>query len=99
MWLAGPIVWALHLAAVYGAESLACSRGSAVAPSVLGAMATLVALGTLAILVAQVRGRRRVANGASFMDRVAVWLGVAGMAGVIASYLPVLMIPACLPPA
>ena len=99
MWLAGPIVWALHLAVVYGAESLACGRGSAVAHSVLGAMATLVALGMLAILVAQARGRCREANGAAFMDQVAVRLGVAGMAGVIASYLPILMIPACLPPA
>lgn len=92
-WLGGPTVWALHFAVVYGAESLACTRAGAGAHTLLATAATVVALGAIAVLV--VHALRR----SGFLANLAVMLGVASFAGVLAVYLPILMIPACLPPA
>jgi hypothetical protein len=90
MWLGGPIVWALHFAILYGAESLLCSRGGPGAHMVVATAATVIALGLLAALVLRVQGRIH------FLGRLAVMLGIASIAGVLATYLPVLMVPACL---
>ncbi len=93
MWLAGPIVWALHFAFLYGSEWLACTRGSAGLHTILGSAATLLALVVLVGLIVHGRGRR------AFVDRIGIMLCLAAVAALLASYLPILMAPACLLPA
>ncbi|CAN7594995.1 hypothetical protein LJR220_005441 [Bradyrhizobium sp. LjRoot220] len=97
----GPAVWFLHLAFLYGAEALICTApaGSGQAMVWLGAVATIAALGALAMLA--IAPMRRVQDppdehtGAAFLRQTTLLLALLSAIGVMWSALPVALMPVC----
>lgn len=87
---AGIIIWALHLAAIYGFTALACARGwdGAVVP----ALWTVTAVAALASLGVMTAGWRR-------RDVFECWLAgtVAGfgLIAIVYEAVTILLVPAC----
>lgn len=95
-WFAGPLIWAAHFLVVYGSESLACTRGGSHALVMIAT--TIVAMGALAAVIALALRRQRASGqGAAFMDTVALALGFLSATAVLATTVPALLIPACMP--
>ncbi len=87
-YVAAPLVWAGHFLAVYAAESLFCSRGTAAGHFLLVVVATLAALGLLARPL--LRG-----PGGAFDQRVQFSLAVLSLIAIAWSVLAAVMLPAC----
>ncbi|HYE48022.1 MAG TPA: hypothetical protein VEB20_00415 [Azospirillaceae bacterium] len=93
----GPVVWFLHLNAVYVLHALACERGfGGVAPGI--AALTLAAAAAL-VLPLRPAWRRTQGEGrfptARFIDRLALALGAFSLLGIAWNALPVLLVPHC----
>ena len=109
--LLGPILWAAHLAVIYGAQSTLCAlgisavRGPAVSlVAVVTTLATVVVLGLLAVAILAPRALSRRLRAASwsmpaqrFCDRIMVLLAMLSACGVIWAGATVLLVPACPP--
>lgn len=100
--LYGPLLWALHLFAIYGPQSLFCTRGMAGAVGPTVTAATLVA--GLLLLVAIVsprpvarllRADRWEESQQGFLDRVMRLLSALSLFGVLAGGATILLLPAC----
>jgi hypothetical protein len=97
---AGPLVWFLHLALLYGAEALICipPAGSGRAAIWLGISATIGALGALVVLAVipnRRADRRRERAGAAFLHDTALLLALLAAIGVVWNALPLVLIPPC----
>ena len=98
----GPTIWALHLFAMYGPQSLFCARGlpEAVAPTVAGAtllcvlplLWAIVAPHSLARLL---RAGGRSGRQGSFLAGVTRLLSVLSLFGVLAGGATLFVLPAC----
>ena len=103
VWLAGPAVWAVHFAVMYGAHALICARLDATGPSLLwpvvAASATALALLALAgLIVARVRRARSRArsNGQTMFTRdLTIALAAVSMLGVVWVALPAVVTAPC----
>jgi len=95
-WLGGPLIWAAHFLIVYGSESLFCTRGTAGAYPAFLAIVTAAALAGLGVLILREARLTRNGTGAHFMDRLSLLLSVAGAIAVVATSLPILLVPACI---
>lgn len=99
----GPLIWALHLTAVYGAHALLCARG--IAPAVALAVVlgvTAVALVLLASAIAVPRSARWIVRiGAEdggdggFHDRLMRLLAALSAFGVAWAGAAAVIVPAC----
>lgn len=107
--LFGPIVWALHLTAVYGSHALLCARGATQAvlglslPAFAVLAATAAALALLVVAIFAPGALRRIARipdsdgrERGFQDRLAALLAVLSAFGVIWAGATALLLPACL---
>lgn len=94
---AGPLVWAVHLAIIYGATRWACARGQETfAPSVVGVV-TLASLAITAWLLAGALGRWRSApperhQMALFVTAITALTAV----GIVWGALPLLFNASCM---
>jgi hypothetical protein len=95
--LLGPIVWALHLTAVYGAHALLCARGSAAAGVPVIAVATLAALAPLGVAFAALWRAGEAESTQRFQRRVAVLLIVLSAVGIVWAGATVMFVAACAP--
>lgn len=97
---AGPLIWAVHLLAVYVFAALACARGFAhiewlgigVTQWIIGAL-TLGALAAVAaVLVFQ---ERRDGNGSSFIRWTSLTVGLLSALSIMWQALPAYFVPTC----
>jgi hypothetical protein len=108
--LAGPLVWAAHFFSMYTAETLFCigpgaaSRGGQLV--LVAGTLTAAALGAvLAMLAARPSLGRTAPQATEAIARSLFWrdaptaLAALAMLGVLWTALPVLLVPACAPPA
>jgi hypothetical protein len=101
-WLAGPAVWAVHFAVMYGAHALICARPGAGAANLwpaVAASATALALLALAglIVVRMTRARSRArSNGHTIFARdLTIALAAVSMLGVVWVALPAVVTAPC----
>lgn len=107
--LTGPLLWALHMTAVYGSHTLLCTVEVkqpmlwGASPSAVAIMAaTLVAVAFLAVFIA---ARQRMAKAMripqadepqrAFLDGLMLWLGFLSIAGIVWSGATVMVLDAC----
>lgn len=101
--LLGPILWALHLTAIYGSQSLLCARGMAGPVPDLIFAATAVTLGLMAVCLLAPE-RLRAAMRASgwppeqqyFHERVAMLLHILSAFGVAAAGAGAFLVGPCI---
>lgn len=86
----GPIAWALHFAAIYGATAVACARGMPqVVPWAIG-IATAVAVAACLVSLAAQWPRR-----AEFEWWLGMGLAGASLIAILLQASPVLVVPIC----
>lgn len=100
--LYGPILWGLHLFAIYGPQSLYCTRGlaGAVVPTITAATLAFGLLLLVAIVAPRpvarlLRADRWDAPQQGFLDRVMRLLSALSLFGVLAGGATILLLPAC----
>lgn len=87
---AGPIVWVLHFATVYGVTALACARGfAATVPWVVG-LASLAAVALSLLVIARAWPQRAV-----FESWLAATLAALGIVGIVFAAIPMLVLTPC----
>jgi hypothetical protein len=105
--LTGPVVWAMHLFALYATEGFLCSSASwpdAGAMRQIALAVTAMAVAVLSIF-ALWQGLRilRAGRGASIhlysYRKLSIWLATITLLAVTWSALPVILLPACMPEA
>jgi hypothetical protein len=90
LWISsGPLVWALHFAALYGFAALACARGFAHAVPWIVATATLVAAALAGVLVL------RHAKRGDFIDWLTAALAAFALLAIAWQALPAFVVPVC----
>ena len=94
--LTGPIVWATHFFILYLAEAFACAAGAS-AVRWIGAMATIGALGILAVSAA--RAGAHISDGQPSVTAVllsfAMPLALLSIVAILWSAMPLFLLPAC----
>jgi hypothetical protein len=86
---AGAIVWALHFAATYGFTALACARGLGAAVPYLVSAATMLAILSIAVLLA--RSMRR----EGFEEWLTFAVAAIALVAVVFETVPVFLVDAC----
>lgn len=86
--LAGPLLWALHFAALYGFTALACARGGAAAIPWVAAVATLLLGGAVGLLMVKLSKEQ-------FIDWLSAALAALSLLAIVWQGLPVLLIALC----
>jgi hypothetical protein len=84
----GPLLWALHLTALYGFTALACARGFAHAVPWVIAVATLVLGAAAALLMLRF-------SKPQFMDWLTAALAALSLVAIVWQALPVLLVSPC----
>ncbi len=94
---AGLLVWAAHLAIVYGIVAMACARGHAASVTVawVGAVTVASLLATSVILVTAVRQLGRGGDSRRFLDAVTAMVAGFSLIAIAWDGLPALFVPAC----
>jgi hypothetical protein len=86
----GPLAWALHFGAIYGATAFACARGDVrMVPWAIG-LATLAAGAACVLVIASELGRRT-----AFESWLAAALAGFALVAILWQALPVLVVPIC----
>jgi hypothetical protein len=98
----GPLVWGLHLAAMYGPQALLCARGlsGGVALVVAGSTLPAVAVLAFALLAPATLARAMAAGGwpepqQRFIRMLMLALSALSLFGVAAAGAAALILPAC----
>jgi hypothetical protein len=98
----GPLVWALHLLAIYGPQALLCARGVPGGVPIVVAIATLLSILPLAfaLYAPGALARGMAASGwpetqQRFIERLMLTLSVLALFAVAAAGATVLVLPAC----
>jgi hypothetical protein len=95
--LIGPIVWAAHFFAMYGAEALICTEGVGFQNMRLfAAAATAIAVGILAVAIVRNRQRMLPSDGrVPALREISNTLSLISIGAVLAVALPAAIIPTC----
>jgi hypothetical protein len=105
LWLGGPLIWAAHFAIMYGAETLFCLYNAGSGGASFQAFAMVFTAGAIAMVLAVMawqlvresrfsggHGRR---EGASFLRKTSVILGLAALVAMLWAAVPPAMLSPC----
>jgi hypothetical protein len=99
----GPIIWAVHFVAIYGAAGVICARPAAARLQWFGLhaadwstlIASAVAIAAIGAVILHMRKTIGHAKYAGLIPWITVGLGMLAIVAILWETLPILLIPAC----
>lgn len=99
----GPIIWAVHFLAIYGAAGVICARPAAARLQWLGLhaadwstlVASVAAIAVISGIVVRTHRQQAHAGHAGFTPWMAAGLGLLSIIAIVWETLPILLIPSC----